>query len=328
MSRSVALCLALLVVACGGRPESPARDATIARVTGTATYRDGVALPPDAELRVRVEDVSRADARATVVGQETVRSVSAVPIAFAVPYDPARIEASHRYAVRAEIRNGAGDLLWTTTEAYPALTHGAPTEIQIVLRRADLSADQEPRRTLVYECVGLDVVVRQGAGEVALYLPERTVVAPQVQAASGAKYAGGDVVFWSTGDEATLDVGGRSVGPCRLVPARAPWEDARLRGVTFRAVGNEPGWFLEIDAQRIAFTGDYGDTVVSTPLVEPQVDATTGQTTYHAVTEAHDLEIVVDDKPCSDGMSDQEYPAAVSVRLDGKTFRGCGRRLT
>ncbi len=321
MIRAVALCLALLGVACGERPE------TIARVTGTVTYPERIALPPDAVLHVRLEDVGRADAPATVAGQQTVRPAGQVPIAFSVPYDPARIEASHRYAVRAEIRSGAGDLLWTTREAYPALTHGAPTEIQIVVRPAGSSAGQEPRRTLVYECAGFDVVVRQGSGEVTLYLPERTVVAPQVEAASGAKYADGDVVFWSTGDEATLDVGGRSFGACRLAPERAPWEDARLRGVTFRAVGNEPGWFVEIDPQRVVFTGDYGETVVTSPAFEPRVDASTGRTTYHAVTTAHDLEIVVDDRPCTDDMSGQEHPTTVVVRLNGKMFRGCGRQL-
>src|SRR4051812_21379630 len=29
-----------------------------------------------------------------------------------------------------------------------------------------------------------------------------------------------------------------------------PWEDARSRGIDLRALGNEPGWFLEIDNEK------------------------------------------------------------------------------
>jgi membrane-bound inhibitor of C-type lysozyme/uncharacterized membrane protein len=182
------------------------------------------------------------------------------------------------------------------------------------------------RRTLVYDCDDLDLVVRQGQDDLTLHLPDRTVALPRVEAASGARYAQGDVVFWSKGDEATLEIGERRYGPCRIAPGRAPWEDARLRGVTFRAVGNEPGWLVEIDAARIAFTGDYGDTVVSTPAVAPEIIAG-GRTTYHANTDGHELRIEIEDRPCSDGMSDQEYPSAVTLRLDGRTYQGCGRRL-
>jgi putative lipoprotein len=191
---------------------------------------------------------------------------------------------------------------------------------------AEPQASNAARRTLVYDCEDLDLVVREGQDDLTLHLPDRTVALPRVAAASGAKYAQGDVVFWSKGDEATLEIGERRYGPCGIAPERAPWEDARLRGVTFRAVGNEPGWFVEIDAARIAFTGDYGDTVVSTPAVAPEVE-TSGRTTWHATTEAHELEIATEDRSCSDGMSDQEYPLGVTVRLDGKTYQGCGRRL-
>lgn len=187
----------------------------------------------------------------------------------------------------------------------------------------------EPQRTLVYECDGLDFVVRQGAGAVGLFLPDRRLVAPQVEAASGAKYREGEVTFWSKGDEASLAIGARTWSGCRLTPARAPWEDARLRGVTFRAVGNEPGWHLEIEpGSAIRFVGDYGSTTVSAPAPEPIVDPASGRTTYRTRTEGHDLEVILEDRACRDDMSGETFEVATEVRLDGAMFRGCGRRLT
>ena len=105
-------------------------------------------------------------------------------------------------------------------------------------------------KTLVYECPDeYEFVARVGPGEMAVWLEGRYLVLSRVRSASGAKYQEGDVVFWLKGDEALLSDGEQQHRNCLLVPARAPWEDARRRGVAFRAVGTEPGWHLEISAE-------------------------------------------------------------------------------
>jgi uncharacterized lipoprotein YbaY len=73
------------------------------QVTGTATYRERIALPPDAVFEATLEDVSKADAPAEVIGRARVESPGNPPIQFEIPYDPARIDERHRYAVRARI---------------------------------------------------------------------------------------------------------------------------------------------------------------------------------------------------------------------------------
>lgn len=45
-----------------------------------------------------------------------------------------------------------------------------------------------------------------------------------------------------------LEVGKKRHVHCKNNRAEAIWEDAKLRGVDFRAVGNEPGWHLELTA--------------------------------------------------------------------------------
>jgi putative lipoprotein len=104
-------------------------------VTGTASYRERIALPPDAILEVSLEDVSRADAPADVVGRATVDPAGQVPISFSIPFDPARIDPGHRYGVRARVTS-QGKLLYTSTESNPVLTNGAPSQVAIALQRA------------------------------------------------------------------------------------------------------------------------------------------------------------------------------------------------
>ena len=195
---------------------------------------------------------------------------------------------------------------------------------------ADTAPPEETGQTFVYECDGLDFTVHMRADGITLWLPDRPVALPQVRAASGAKYQGEGMTFWSKGDEALVEIDGKRYSGCTGNPQKAVWEDAKLRGVDFRAVGNEPGWHLEIDAdERIVFVGDYGQRRVVVPTPAPEIDRTVRTTTYHAQTEAHTLTVVIEAQPCQDTMSDAEptFPATVTVRLDGERYRGCGRAL-
>ena len=106
-------------------------------VTGTVTYRQRIALPPDAVVRLVIEDVSRADAPATSIAEEQVpTNGKQVPIPFDVKYDPAALNPAHRYQIRATISSG-GKLLFTSTAAHPVLTQGAPEKhIGILVQQA------------------------------------------------------------------------------------------------------------------------------------------------------------------------------------------------
>ena len=75
---------------------------------GTATYRERIALTPAAVFEAALEDVSKADAPAVVVGSIRLKNPGQVPIRFEIPYDPARIDQNHSYSVRARILSASG----------------------------------------------------------------------------------------------------------------------------------------------------------------------------------------------------------------------------
>ncbi len=81
------------------RHRAPVASAT---VIGTATYRERIALPADAELIVQLLDVSLADAPSTVVAEQRIAPVR-VPAAFTLSYGPAQIDQRHSYAVSARV---------------------------------------------------------------------------------------------------------------------------------------------------------------------------------------------------------------------------------
>lgn len=129
-------------------PAAGSAGAQAKNVTGTVTYRVRIALVPTAVVKVQLLDVSRADAPATVIAEQTIEPQGKqVPIPFSLGYDPAQIKENMRYVVRAQIMID-GNLAFTSTEAYPVITGGSPTQVEILVHpagRAGGSSSNEAR---------------------------------------------------------------------------------------------------------------------------------------------------------------------------------------
>ena len=103
------------------------------KVTGTVTYRQRIALTPDAVLEVKLLDVSRADAPSeTIASQEIRLEARQVPIAFEIQYDPTHIDPKNRYTIQARILE-SGNLRFISQQAYPVLTGGNPSTVEVIV---------------------------------------------------------------------------------------------------------------------------------------------------------------------------------------------------
>ena len=115
------------LASCGGSSK--------AAVTGTVTYLQRIALPSDAVVTVRIEDVSKADAPPELIGEQVIKTRGVqVPIPFAVPYGPDKIEGNLSYSLRVRIEDGTSKLLFINDTSIPVITRGNPIpDIEIVL---------------------------------------------------------------------------------------------------------------------------------------------------------------------------------------------------
>jgi heat shock protein HslJ/uncharacterized membrane protein len=142
---------------------------------------------------------------------------------------------------------------------------------------------------------------------------------------SGARYSDGKVTVWNEGREALLELGGLRYRCIESRP-RSIRADARLRGVEFRATGNEPGWSLEMLMDRIVFL-DQGGARVTAPRPAPQVDPASGETVYAAETDGHRIRVLIRESECVDSMSGERSESSVAVEIDDRAYRGCGYAL-
>ena len=146
MTACVVMLLLGVAVACGGAPSSPTanvlpagteptpKPTTIVSgvVTGTVSYRERIALGPDAVVEVKLADVSRADALATTIGEQVIENPGQIPIAFKIQYDPAAIDERLTYAIGVRIMDG-DKLLFINDTQNNFITLGNPLNLDLVL---------------------------------------------------------------------------------------------------------------------------------------------------------------------------------------------------
>jgi len=90
----------------------------------------------------------------------------------------------------------------------------------------------------------------------------------------------------------------------------------------FAAVGNEPGWRLEITADTISLVADYGATKVS--MRARPAEPVPGGRRYAGNADGRVMVVTVLDRVCADDMTGMPRPNTVTVTLDEEALRGCG----
>lgn len=133
--------LTLLVVALLGltllgcqSPAKPTKDVKIDAITGTITYRERIALPANALVIVTLQDISLADAPATVIAKHRFETGGTqVPFKFDLAFDPRKIKPHHTYSVSARIEV-EGQLRFISDTVYPVITNRHQTsQLDLVL---------------------------------------------------------------------------------------------------------------------------------------------------------------------------------------------------
>ncbi|HUK64621.1 MAG TPA: YbaY family lipoprotein [Dongiaceae bacterium] len=115
----IGLVLAALVAVPACKPEP-------VTVAGTVTYRERMALPADAVMRIGIEDLSAPGSPARPLASTVIKTAGRqVPIPYQITLmDPTTIDPKHEYGLRIRIETHEGVLLFINDTRYGVLTNG------------------------------------------------------------------------------------------------------------------------------------------------------------------------------------------------------------
>ncbi len=349
LPRIAALAAAMTLVACQPRttetaaPATPPANAPVDEpvasvaqgahaVTGHATYRERIMPPPGASLRVQLLDNQLADTPQAVVAETTLKDVAGPPFAFTLPFDPAKLRANGQYGLSASLIDGDGKLAFVSDTRVP-FDPSANTPVDILMVMASASAPGPTvaaMKTIAtnWQCGDLRVgaTFDNAAQRVTLSHSGRSTSLPLAPSGSGARYAdekGNE--FWTKGANGTLTLDGQK-HECTQTENASPWDAAKARNVAFRAVGNEPGWLVEVGkgaTPPLHAQLDFGARKLDIARVQRNAkgDGWSGKTANGS-----QVELTAQRKPCQDD-SGATFEVTAQLHVGGKIYTGCGAFL-
>ncbi len=283
------LVLALMLAA----PVALARD-----LTGQMAYRERIALPDGAELKVELRNPEGIVAEVTIDTEGRQ-----VPLPFLI-VAPDAGEFTLQGAIFVDGRPS-----WVS----------APVAIAAGEADADLGVIPLTRHV----AMGFMSRMRCGATVIEAGYLERSVrvrigdqvlVLPQTVSGSGARFSDGaspETVFWNKGNNATLTLEGKDLPECE------PMIDPPLLPVT--AKGNEPFWSLSLTETGYVFDLNMGETRREGAL--PQGVETEDGVRFDA---GEGLAFTISRTLCRDTMAGMPYPLTVVVTDKDRVLSGCG----
>lgn len=190
-------------------------------------------------------------------------------------------------------------------------------------------APDDPLQPYVWNCddgqtIRMRNLLRENAITIEMHEGGRKL--PLVVSASGARYSDGSITFWTKGDTALLERPGSAPVNCRQDRFASLLADARVRGVTFRGTGNEPGWTVEIGpGARLEFVTNYGQ---ERHAFDAATESRAGAARVFAAADGErSIRVTVSEEACADDMSGQAFDQRMIVEFGGQTYRGCASAL-
>ncbi len=325
--------LLALTGACGGADPDGQAARSEQAAHGVAVFPDSFVPPAGSALEVDLVDLNLTDAGRALLSS-TTSSADRAGLRFTVPYDSSQFDPAREYGLVGRLRGADGRQLYASDEASPVPFRTGRDDHVLVLLPTPEGSPQDLLHAPSgrhFRCEDRWISTGFEGRVLTLYLEDRLVRLTPAVSDSGARFGDGSNEFWVySASAATLILDGGAPLACTGTENPSPWEEARRRGMAFRALGTEPGWVVEVesgDRPAMRATLDYGERTENFATTEPLE----GAVGFRGRRGGLVFELALTRERCSDGMSDIVYPVAVRLVLvepaGRRELRGCGRFL-
>ncbi|MFN6951949.1 MAG: META domain-containing protein [Albidovulum sp.] len=277
---------------------SAADPANARDVTGSLSYRERIALPPEATLVVEATDGS---GRVVAAMQRPIEAAQ-VPLTFVLA-----VPEAQDLLLRGGLSVG-GEIRWLSEPVL--LPAGAdPADIGPVALAPYRMMGFASR----FRCGDLSVELGFRGEGVILRLGSRRIDLSPTVSASGAKFADPTdegTWVWSKGDALTISLSGTTLPDCTAaLPAGDGW----------RAIGHEPDWVVSVRGGQLTYA-PFGAQSHETALPEPEVAGAGALYRLDPI----GLALTITPELCRDTMTGMPHPDRVTLAEGTGIRTGCG----
>jgi len=186
-------------------------------------------------------------------------------------------------------------------------------------------ATQDKSIASLYNCGGIPLSAEQtDSGKLSLNIEGNLIDVTLSSATSGMTYQNmappPKATFWSKGDEAKLEMDGKTYPKCQRVK-----NSLYIDTSNYRAIGNNPSWFATISDDELQLTTGKAEKTLVSRMPAPQM--TLHGQFYSIKADNHVMAMTIKNKTCSDPVSNKYYPNEVSIIFDGEVYKGCGTNM-
>lgn len=321
MNRALLILLTALVTACTfelrpGQTTTPGAEIDTSgttqpiMITARLFYPERVALPGESDLIVNVDAIGP-HGRRTLTRFDSSLDGRQVPIPLRFSVEP---DESGPILIELYAAIFAGEHLLRL--AGPVLVNASGGEAD--LGRVRLMPPEQAGFGQAWRCGDQDILFGAVGNQPLLGLDGTVVPLEIAPAASGASYRGADdpdIGVHEKGGEIIVTRSGETLDDCRRVERLRP---------PLAGGGNEPGWRIEIDEQRIELNSDYGQTVTRAQLIHTGASGRT--TRFRGVGDNGAILAAFSHSVCRDSATGMPHPYSVEVQFEDGTLSGCGGR--
>ena len=242
-------------IASGAEPSTPPTpEPADARVSGTVSYRERIALTPGATLTVQIRDTSLQDVASVLIAEQVLPNPGQVPIRFEIPYASATIEPRNTYSISARIVEADGRLAFINDTAYDVITRNNPTNVDLALVLVQPPPDMVDGEWSAENRQPVEAPVTVTGTEVIWEAPDAYVRVVFVVADEDGCYRRGR-------EEATVDGTRINVTVTAWVPPPAPWAmDCSNETLELDAIAHVGDSLVSGETYTITVNGEHATT--------------------------------------------------------------------
>lgn len=283
-----------------------AQAAGAADLNVSLSYREMIALGPEAEARLILVDPAESEQKLVLKDLEKDLK-NGVPVNFSLDLDSVEIKAEKNYQLLGIIKAGQ-DMIWTAKKEYQGSRLLKAKKINLLSRRT-------PARLInFYGDKNLKVRFLDGLAQ--LIFDSKEYILVQQKTASGAKFVNSELSIWNKGRQILLEQG-KEEYQAELISISDLNQSSKLH-----ARGQEPYWELNLTENYLELKYDYLANTIRIPMANVKRVAKAEAVVYQVESSFLDFELKFLEDIHYDQMNGRLYPLTAFVKIKGEKFIG------